>query len=144
MTLADAVAFDAEALVAYLTGEPGSGRVAAYVAAVDADAVDGYVSPVTAAEVVAATRGPEDAEAAEDAEVGPAFLALLRERGVESVPAADCWEAAAALRADHGLSLGDAFAVATAYGTGAALLVGSDRDFDAVPVEVERFRGGPA
>ncbi len=136
MTLADAVAFDAEALVAFLAGEPGSDRVAAYVDAVDAGEADGYASPVTAAEVAAVTRGLGDAA------TGREFLALLRERGVERLPAADCRGAAAALRADYGLSLGDAFAAATAYETGAVLLVGHDDDYDGLPVEVERFRGG--
>jgi predicted nucleic acid-binding protein len=136
VTLADAVVFDAEALVAYLAGEPGSDRVAAYVEAVDAGDVDGYASPVTAAEVAAVARGVGDTD------TGRGFLAVLRERGVARVPAVDCRGTAAALRADYGLSLGDAFAAATAYETGAALLVGRDRDFDGLPVEVERFRDG--
>ena len=138
MTLADAVAFDAAALVAYLSGEPGSDRVAAYVEAVDAGAAVGYLSPVTAVEVAAVARGL-DAEG-----TGRRFLELLAECGVESVPADDSWETAAALRADYGLSLGDAFAVAAAYETGAVLLAGGSGDFDGVPVETERFRDEPA
>jgi predicted nucleic acid-binding protein len=137
VTLADAIVFDAEALVAFLTGEPGSDRVAAYVETVDAGRVDGYVSPVTTAAVAAVARGLDRGE------TGRGFLALLAERGVESVSADDCWGTAAMLRADHGLSLGDAFAVATAFETGSTLLAGTDDNFDGILVETERFRDDP-
>jgi predicted nucleic acid-binding protein len=46
------------------------------------------------------------------------------------------------VKADGGISLTDAYAVALAHERGATLVTGVDDDFDALPidVEVERFR----
>jgi predicted nucleic acid-binding protein len=52
------------------------------------------------------------------------------------------WHLAAEIKADGGISLADAYAVALAYDRDATLVAGADDDFDELPVDIElrRFR----
>lgn len=137
MTVPGTVVFDAEPLVAFLAGEPGSGRVLEHLQAVGRDETTGYVSPVTLAEVkYVAGRHLDEAVVA-------AFLDTVASLGVAQVDASDCWSSAAALKTEHAIPLGDAFAAATAEAVDGSLLVGADDDFDGVGVRVESFRDDP-
>jgi len=52
----------------------------------------------------------------------------------------DLWRNAAKIKAQHPMSLADAFAVATAKAFKTKLVVGSDREFDGVNASLQRIR----
>lgn len=136
--------FDAEPLIAYLYDEPGSDDVEELLAIVDRGDADGILCDVTACEVaykvarIEAGGTPGEAELA----LGERDVRLLERGGlgVERAP----WRLAAEVKADGGISLGDAYAVALAADRGATLVVGGDGELDelAVEVDVRRFRLG--
>jgi predicted nucleic acid-binding protein len=66
----------------------------------------------------------------------------LRLYGLKVVPIEDngLWRAAAKIKDTHGMSLADAFAVATAQTYESKLVVGSDKEFDGVNVPLLRIR----
>lgn len=66
----------------------------------------------------------------------------LRNYGVRIVPVEDdsLWKEAARMKASHSLSLGDAFAAATAKVLKADLVVGFDKEFRDVGVKIEKIR----
>lgn len=138
--------FDAEPVVAYLYDEPGSDDVEELLAAVDRGDRTGLLCDVTACEIaykvarVEADGVPGEAELA----VGERDVRLLERAGL-ALQAAP-WSLAARVKADGGLSLGDAYAVALAADRDATLVAGGDGDFDDLPVDVtvRRFRPGPA
>lgn len=140
--------FDAEPLVAYLYDEPGADRVAEVLTAVYDDEVAAALSEVTATEVVYKTAwlradGRPDES---DLDAGRESLRDFLDQGVHLEPPSDSWTTAAAIKADGGIALGDAFAVALAHVSDATLVVGADGDFDDLPldVELERIRSNPA
>lgn len=137
--MTDAIVFDAEPIVAYLADEPGSDVVEAWTDRVAAGENDGYISPVTKTEVLyVGSRVGFRPDAVR------ASLDRLEDLGVEVFDPRECWEIAAALKEAYGMSLGDAYALATADAVDGTLLVGADDDFDDVTVAVERFRDEPA
>ena len=130
--------FDAEPILAYLDDEPGSDVVEEWFDRVASAEVDGYISPVTKTEVLYV-----GSRAGFDADDVAASLERLEELGVDVYDPRGCWETAAVLKEAHGMSLGDAYALATAEAVDGTLLVGADDDFDDVDASVERFRDGP-
>ncbi len=66
----------------------------------------------------------------------------LRLYGLKFVPVEDTglWRDAAKIKATHALSLGAAFAVATAQAYESTLVVGSDKEFNGINVELLRIR----
>lgn len=137
--MTDTIVFDTEPLIAYLDDEPGSDTVETWIDRVAAGELDGYISPVTKTEIVyvGARVGFHRAALLDS-------LRRLADLGVSIYEAANCWETAATLKADHTMALGDAYALATARAVDGTLLVGADSDFADVPVAVERFREEPA
>ncbi|ERH03065.1 MAG: putative nucleic acid-binding protein, contains PIN domain protein [Halonotius sp. J07HN6] len=137
--MTDTIVFDTEPLVAYLDDEPGSDTVETCIDRVAAGEVDGYISPVTKTEIVyVGARVGFRRETLLDS------LRRLADLGVPVYEAENCWETAATLKADHMMTLGDAYALATTRAVDGTLLVGADSDFTDVPVAVERFRDEPA
>ena len=67
----------------------------------------------------------------------------LRAYGIKVVPLTDdrLWRLAAEMKSRHPMSLADAYAAATAQVTGSKLVVGRDREFNAL--QVETLRIGP-
>ena len=67
----------------------------------------------------------------------------LRLYGLKVVPINDngLWREAAKIKCDHALSIADAFAVATAQNLKTRLMVGSDKEFNNLNVELLRIRG---
>lgn len=132
----DAVAFDAEPLVAYLDDEPGSDVVEEWIDRVAGSEIAGYISPVTKAEVfyVGVRVGfPRDQVLAS--------LDRLEDLGVRVHAATESWRRAATFTEVYDVPLGDAFSLATARETGGTLLVGADTDFDDVEgVSIRQFR----
>lgn len=140
--------FDTEPLIAHLFDEPGEARVEEILSNVYDGEVTATMSEVTATEIAYKTAclladdRPDDGHLAASRRQLQNFL----DQGIELRPPTDSWETAAQVKADGGVSLGDAFAVALAVHEEATLIVGADGDFDELPVavEVERVREEPA
>jgi predicted nucleic acid-binding protein len=137
-----AYVFDTEPLIAFLYEEPGHERVMDVLASVADGAVEGAMATVNASELLYLVARIEGGGSATPASLRAADrdLRALSHYGVE-IERAD-WRLAGEVKADGGLSLGDAYAVALAAERDATLLVGADDDFDSLPidVDVERFR----
>jgi len=135
--------FDTEAIIAYLYNEPGHEVVADLLADVFAGEATGVVTEMNASEVlylVARFEGVDEAPTDASLREADRDLRALERQGVE-VDAAD-WRRAAEVKADGGMSLADAYAVALADERDATLVAGADDDFDELPVQVDvrRFR----
>jgi predicted nucleic acid-binding protein len=130
----DAVAVDAEPLIAYYWDEPGAEDVEAVIDDVERGALDGWINTVTCTEVRYVC-GRDDGERARQ------YVRRIRDWfGV--VAAEPVWERAAACKQAHPVALGDAFTVATAIEKDAVAYCGADDDFDDIDVTVRRFRDG--
>lgn len=127
--------FDAEPLLAHVLDETGAEHVETYLDRVDEGDAEGFVSPVTLTEVLyVARRGVDTPEL-------DTFLSWLQTRLGIVKPSA-CWRDAARYKEDYKVSLGDAFALASAEYVEGTLLVGGDDDFDEITdVDIRRFRG---
>lgn len=139
-----AYVFDTEAIIAFLYDEPGHERVRELLAEVESDTVDGLIAEPNASEVyylVARYEGTDDENpTTQSLRVADRDLRALERRGIE-IEQSD-WRRAAEVKADGGISLADAYAVALAAEHDATLVAGGDDDFDSLPVDVgvERFR----
>ncbi len=135
---AETLAFDAEAILAYFAGEPGAEKARDALRPVAQGDALGYLNEVNAAEVWYVLKRHVGADVADD------HLAWLEhEAGLRFVSSKETWRRAAMIKADHRMSLGDAFAMATAYIQGCAVLTGRDREFDAgdrLGIPVRRIR----
>ena len=140
--------FDAEPLIAYLFDEPGASSVEQMLTAVYDDTATAAISEVTATEVSYKTAWllADDRPKDDDLFVGRKQVRNFLDQGLELLPSTDSWTTAARVKADGGISLGDAFAVALAAQEEATLVVGADGDFEELPIEVdlERVRDEPA
>ena len=141
--MSDAYVFDTEAIIAYLYSEPGHQQVASLLGVVFDGAADGWLTETNASEVlylVARFEGVDDAPTDDSLRTADRDLRALERNGL-AITAAD-WRLAAEIKADGGLSLADAFAVALAVERDATLVVGADDDFAALPVtvDVRQFR----
>jgi len=128
----DAIAIDAEPLVAYYWDEPGAEDVEAVIDDVERGTIRGWISTVTCTEVRYVC-------GRDDAEKSRRYASRLRDWfGV--VSAEDVWESAAACKRAHSVALGDAFTIATAMEKDAVAYCGADDDFEGIDVTVRRFR----
>jgi predicted nucleic acid-binding protein len=122
------IVFDTQALLALYLGEAGSDKVEGYLEAVVEKRVKGYLNVINLAELCyVLCRIAEDT--AEEKERN------LRSFGVRIAPVVDnspLWREAAAIKADHALSLADAFAASTAIVYEGTLLTGSDVEFERI------------
>jgi len=140
--------FDTEPLIAYVYDEPGADRVQDLLTRVDEGDTTAAISEVTATELVykiarLQAEGRPDTEALA---IGRGQVDSLVAGGIDLVPPTESWAIAARVKAHGGIALGDAFAVGLAVEEGRKLVIGADRDFDDLPVEitVERIRTDPA
>lgn len=125
-----AIVFDTQALLVLYLGEPGSEKVENHLERVMEKKVGGYLNLVNLTELYYILRRV-DKSVAEEKERN------LRGYGVKIVSVtykSRMWKEAAVIKADHALSLADAFAASTAILYNATLLTGSD-------VEFERIKG---
>lgn len=143
------VIFDAEPLLAFAFGEPGTETIEQWLDRVYDAEIDGFVTTVNLAEfrnVATRLSTPQAADA---------FIDDLQEIGVSSLEIDDLWREASALKADYSPALGDAYALAAAEaldsGAGdVTLLVGADDDYDVFEEVddyahlIDRFRTNPA
>lgn len=137
---------DTEPLIAFLYEEPGYEAVDDVLTRIEAGDVDGSIAEVIASELlykVARIEGEDGTATPASLQTAERDIRVLERRGlaIERGP----WRLAGEIKADGGLSLADAYAVALAVEQEATLLVGADEDFDALPVEVEieRIRDAP-
>ncbi|QGX94777.1 type II toxin-antitoxin system VapC family toxin [Haloplanus rallus] len=130
--MADAIAIDAEPLIAYYWDESGAEDVEAVIDDVERGNVHGWINSVTCTEVRYVC-GRDDAENSRQ------YVNRIRDWfGV--VTAEDVWERAAACKRKESIALGDAFTIATAIEKDAVAYCGADDDFDGIDVTVRRFR----
>jgi predicted nucleic acid-binding protein len=135
--------FDAEAIIAFLYNEPGHETVSELLDGVFAGESDGFLTETNASEVfylVARFEGVDDTPTDVSLREADRDIRVLRRQGM-ALESAD-WRRAAEVKADGGISLADAHAVALAADRGATLVAGADDDFDELPVDVDvlRFR----
>ena len=141
--MSDEYVFDAEAIIAFLYNEPGHEVVADLLADVFSGTADGFLTETNASEVfylVARFEGIDDTPTTISLREADRDLRGLERRGV-TLESAN-WRLAAEIKADGGLSLADAYAVALAVERSATLVAGADGDFDKLPVDIDlhRFR----
>lgn len=118
--------FDAQALIAYALDEPGADVMEEILNRVREGERPAWCSVVNLAELryVLLRRSPESADG---------FVSWCIETGIQQASVDDVWPAAARIKANHTVSLADAFALATAASLDATLVTGRDPDFDVAP-----------
>ncbi|HYR04451.1 MAG TPA: PIN domain-containing protein [Nitrososphaerales archaeon] len=130
-----AIVFDSQSLLKLYLGEPGSEKVVELLRSVLEAEVKASINIVNLAEIyyILHRRSREAAEEKEE---------NLRNYGVKVVPVdpeSPLWKKAASLKAQHTMSLADAFAAATALELKSRLVTGADKDFDGIQgLKIER------
>lgn len=133
------IVFDAEPLLAYLNGEPGSDVVRRVIEDVRDGTRKGFINYLTLCELTYIAERTLDQSSVHE------FVETLLDYGIQPVETAEVWYRAARNKNDYAISLGDAVMLATAQEKQATGFVGADADFDSVPDErIERFRTDPA
>ena len=130
--------FDTEAIIAYLYDEPGRDTVEAYLQDIRDGSVEGMIAETNAAEVfylIARAEGIDDGPTPDSFRTADRDVRALQRWGIE-LKRAD-WRIAGELKTDGHISLADVHAVALAAETDGTLVVGSDDDFDSLPLDVD-------
>lgn len=127
--------FDTEPIIAFFLGEPGAKQVIALLQSIQRHDSEGYINIVNLTEVYYAL-------ARHDPKIAEEKVALLSFYGLKVVPVEDngLWREAALIKNRHMLSLGDAFAVATAQATKSKLVVGTDKDLKNLNIPLLKIR----
>ena len=127
--------FDSEAILAFYLDEKGAEIVENCLERVQSGEAEGYINIINLTEIyyILSRVSPELAEETEK---------KLRLLGLKVVPVEDdgLWREAARVKAKHSLSLADAFAVATAETCKSKLVVGSDKEFMELNIQLLRIR----
>jgi predicted nucleic acid-binding protein len=128
------VVLDTQALLVLYLDENGAERVAELLDQISERRINGYMNIVNLAELYYIL-GRKSRKIADEKERN------IKSLGVKIVPVKDdpLWKEAAILKANHSLSLADAFAAATAKIMKSKLVTGSDPDFDNIgSIQIER------
>ena len=127
--------FDSEALLAFYLDEEGAEVVEDCLEKVQSGAAEGYINVINLTEIYYILSRVSQ-ELAEETE------RKLRLLGLRVVPVEDdgLWREAAHVKAKHSLSLADAFAVATAKAFKSKLVVGSDKEFRELNIQLLKIR----
>jgi ribonuclease VapC len=127
--------FDSEAILAFYLDEDGAEVVEDCLEQVQSGKAEGYISIINLTEIfyILSRVSPEMAEETEK---------KLRLLSLKVVPVEDngLWREAAHVKAKHSLSLADAFAVATTEAFKSKLIVGSDKEFREINIQLLRIR----
>lgn len=128
------VVLDTQAILILYMDEKGADEVAELLAEILDRKINGYINVVNLAEMyyILSRKSRKVADAKER---------NLRSFGVKIVPLKDdvLWKEAALLKANHSLSLADAFAAATAKTLRSKLVTGADPDFDRIDgIQIQR------
>jgi ribonuclease VapC len=125
--------FDSEALLAFYLDEEGAEVVEDCLEQVQSGKADGCINVINLTEIyyILSRVSPELAGEKQK---------NLRLYGLKVVPVEDdgLWREAAQVKAKHSLSLADAFAVATAEAFKSKLVVGSDKEFRTLNIQLLR------
>lgn len=133
--MSECLTFDSEAILAFYLGETEGEVVRDNLQRIQNGMVEGYINIVNLTEIycILARINPKIAEEKQR---------NLRLYGLKVVPVTDdgLWREAALIKSRHSLSLADAFAVATAQTLKSTLVVGSDKEFNNVDIQLLRIR----
>lgn len=131
----ETLTFDTEPIVAYFFGETGAEPVIDLLERIQNGDAHGYVNIVNLTEVYYSI-------ARKDKKIADAKINKLLLFGLKVVPVEEntLWREAALIKNKYTLSLGDAFAVATAQAFKSKLVVGNDKALNDLPVELLRIR----
>jgi predicted nucleic acid-binding protein len=120
------IVFDTQALLALYLGEAGAEKTEEYLTLVLQKKVGGFMNVVNLAELYYILSRVSNTVAAEKER-------NLKSFGVQIVfDNATLWKHAASIKAEHLLSLADAFAAATAFRMKGILVTGADTEFDGI------------
>ncbi len=133
--MSDRLTFDSEPIIVYFLGEPGGKIVRDYLTKIQEKEMAGFISVINLAEVYYILYRMNPSVAEESCRV-------LSQFGLTVIPIEDddLWRNAAKIKAEHSLSLPDAFAAATAEKQKATLIIGSDKEYDGLNVKLLRIR----
>jgi ribonuclease VapC len=127
--------FDSEAILAFYLDEEGAEVVEDCLERVQSGEAEGCINIINLTEIyyILSRVSPELAEETEK---------KLRLLGLKVVPVEDdgLWREAARVKAKHSLSLADAFSVATAETYKSKLVVGSDKEFTEINIQLLKIR----
>jgi predicted nucleic acid-binding protein len=127
--------FDSEPLLAFFLGEPGAETVSDFLSKIQRKEIEGFINVINLTEVyyILYRLNPSLADK---------NCRALSHFGLTVVPVQDdgIWRSAAKIKAAHSLSLGDSFAVATAEKLKSTLVIGSDDEFDGLPIRILKVR----
>jgi predicted nucleic acid-binding protein len=128
--------FDSEAILAFFLGETGAELVRDNLEKVQKKEIEGYINILNLTEIYYIL-SRVDPKLAEEKQRN------LRLYGLKVVPINDngLWREAAKIKCYHSMSLADAFAVATAESLKTKLIVGSDKEFNNLSIQLLRIRG---
>jgi predicted nucleic acid-binding protein len=131
----ESLTFDSEPLLAFFLGENGGEIVSDCLAKIQRKEIDGFINVINLAEVYYILFRLNPLQADETCRA-------LGHLGITVLPVEDddLWRNAAKIKAQHSLSLTDAFAVATAEKQESTLVVGSDKEFEGLALNLLRIR----
>ena len=134
--MSERLTFDSEAILAFFLGEAGAELVRDNLEKVQKGETEGYINILNLAEIYYILSRASPALAEEKQR-------NLRLYGLKVVPIEDdgLWRDATKIKSNHSLSLADAFAAATAKSLKTALVVGSDKEFSDLNIQLLRIRG---
>ena len=128
--------FDSEVILAFYLDEEGAEVVEDCLDQVQNGAAEGCINVINLTEIyyILSRVNPELAEETEK---------KLRLLGLKVIPVEDdgLWREAAHVKAKHSSSLADAFAIATAKAFKSKLVVGSDKEFNKLNIQLLGIRG---
>ena len=133
--MSERLVFDSEAILAFYLGEEGGEVVRDSLGRILSGEAEGHMNIINLTEICYILRRV-DTKLAEEKERN------LRLYGLKIVPIDDdtLWREATRVKSGHALSIADAFAAATARVLKSKLVVGSDREFKELDVELIRIR----
>ena len=127
--------FDSEAILAFYFAEKGGDIVRDLLELVRSGAAEGYISIINLTEIyyILARLNPD---------LAMEKTSNLSLHGLKIIPLEynGLWRQAGNVKAKHSLSLADAFAVATAEACNSKLVVGSDKEFNELSIQLLRIR----
>ncbi len=127
--------FDSEPILAFFLGDAGGDQVIDILEKIENGEAQGYINIINLTEVqyILSRISPKIAEEKQR---------ILRIYGLKVVPIEDngIWREAAQIKCNHSMSLADAFAVATAKNLKTKLVVGTDKEFKNLDVELIKIR----
>ena len=133
--MAERLTFDSEPILAFFLGEPGGEIVNNCLKRIQRNEIAGFVNVINLAEVYYILYRLNPHLADENCRaIGHLGVTILREQDDA------LWRNAAKIKAEHSLSLGDAFAVATAESQKSTLVVGSDKELNGLNLKLLKIR----